>query len=66
MSSRDPETGCALIILVCAAVVIAFDLLIGALIDWRLPILWHVGSVIVVIAVLIKLDVDEWRTRRRR
>lgn len=64
MSSHDPERGCGLILVGCSLVVLVVDLLIGWLVDWRLPILWHVASVIIVLLVLLKIDLDE-RNRRR-
>jgi predicted MFS family arabinose efflux permease len=58
VSRHDPETGCALIMLVGGAAIIVVDLLVGALIDWRLPILWHVAAAIIVLVALILLELD--------
>lgn len=66
MSSRDPEGGCALILLGCSALSLGGAFLLAILVDWRLPVLVYTVSVIILLATLIKLDVDEWRARRRR
>lgn len=66
MSSRDPETGCALILLGSSALCLVVAFLLAILVDWRLPVLIYVVSTMLVLGTLLKLDVDEWRAKRRR
>ena len=66
MSSRDPERGCAYIILGAAALCLTVSAIVAILVDWRIPVLVYIVSTGIVLLTLIKLDLDEWLEKRRR
>lgn len=60
MSRREPETGCALIVL-GSLLTLGLSVALGVLIDWRVPPLCYIGTAMLVVLVAIKLDLEDGR-----